>query len=316
MKLILALSFLAAVLWGAAEVAAQPIRIATWNMNNLHYVIGEPLRDQAPARSEQDYNILKKYRRRLNADIVALQEVNGPKAARLVFPAAQYELYVSGRYVEDIASGRPSDRIYTGFAVRRGVFDALAKRDYEALSVPHTDGRPTRWGTEILVEKQGRHLRLLSVHLKSGCIESSLENPTSSNCVTLSKQLAPLEAWIDQCAREKVPFVILGDLNRALDVHGQHDHLWREIDDADPTGLKLWRLPFRQESNCWRGTPLHHKNRSISCSSMSAPGKSWTGHPSESSPTIQVIRTFAIAPPPTTVRSWLRSTCRCTVHVT
>jgi exonuclease III len=67
----------------ASGAAAESIKIATWNMNNLHHVLGESLRDRAPARSEEDYELLRKYRDRLGADVIALQEVNGPKAAGL-----------------------------------------------------------------------------------------------------------------------------------------------------------------------------------------------------------------------------------------
>jgi hypothetical protein len=185
--------------------------------------------------------------------------VNGPKAAALVFPPDQYDLYFSGRYVEDLVTGKAtdpdpeqrSDRIYTGFAVRRGVFDAVSKRDVPSLGLIHAaDNRPVRWGTEILLEKDGQLLRLLSVHLKSGGHGGSLENPADPNCVTLAAQLSPLEAWIDEAAQELVPFVILGDWNRRIDRFGQDDHLWREIDDGDPPGLDLRRLPFDREAEC------------------------------------------------------------------
>jgi hypothetical protein len=33
----------------ANGAAAESIKVATWNMNNLHHVLGEPLRDRAPA---------------------------------------------------------------------------------------------------------------------------------------------------------------------------------------------------------------------------------------------------------------------------
>jgi endonuclease I/endonuclease/exonuclease/phosphatase family metal-dependent hydrolase len=243
----------------ASGAAAESIKVAAWNMNNLHHVVDEPLRSGAPARSEADYALLREYRDRLGADVIALQEVNGPKAAALVFPPDQYDVYFSGRYVEDLVTGKAtdpdpeqrSDRIYTGFAVRRGVFDAVSKRDVPSLGVTHTaDGRPIRWGTEILLEKDGQLLRLLSVHLKSGCHGGSLENPTDPNCVTLAAQLPPLEAWIDAAAQELVPFMILGDWNRRIDRFGQDDHLWREIDDGDPPGLDLRRLPFDREAEC------------------------------------------------------------------
>jgi hypothetical protein len=160
--------------------------------------------------------------------------VNGPKAAALVSPTNEYDLFFPGRYIEDLVTGKAtspdpeerSDRIYTSFAVRRGVFDAVSKRDVPSLGVIHApDGRPVRWGTEILLEKDGQLLRLLSVHLKSGCHEGSLETPTDPDCVTLAAQRAPLEVWIDEAAQELVPFAILGDWNRRIDRFGQDDHL-------------------------------------------------------------------------------------------
>src|SRR5918997_634740 len=77
--------------------AEETIRVATWNIANLHHVVGEALRPGAAVRSEGDYAILRKYARRMNADIVAMQEVNGPRAARLVFPVEEYDLFFSGR---------------------------------------------------------------------------------------------------------------------------------------------------------------------------------------------------------------------------
>ena len=240
--------------------ATETLRIATWNLNNLHDEIGVPLRDRTPARSSEDYAVLRKYAKRLNADIVALQEVNGPKAAKRVFPEAQYDLYFSGRYVDDREMSRESDRIYTGIAVRRGVFDAVSKRDVSSIGIAHTDGRPTRWGTELLLEKDGKRLVILSVHLKSGCFNGDLEYPTTDHCRTLAGQREPLEAWIDEHSRFQVPFVIAGDFNRRFDIHGESDHLWEEIDDGDPSGLDLWRLPFQKESDCWRDTRNHYKD--------------------------------------------------------
>jgi hypothetical protein len=123
------------------------------------------------------------------------------------------------------------------------------------------DGRPVRWGTEILVEKDGQLLRLLSVHLKSGCHDGSLENPTDPDCVTLAAQREPLEAWIDKAAQELVPFVMLGDFNRRIDRFDQDDHLWREIDDGVPPGLDLRRLPLSREAECNPSFPQQNVHR-------------------------------------------------------
>lgn len=243
----------------SVSATAEPIRIATWNLMNLHFVVGEPLRARAVARTEADYEMLRKYRDLLNADVVALQEVNGPKAARRVFDESAYELRFSGRYADDLATGRDTDHIYTGFAVRRGVFDSIVKRDVPELGV-RTGGdpsRPVRWGTELTLERGGRVLRLLAVHLKSGCHQGNLVAPRSDACDTLARQRAPLEAWIDRAAREKLPFLVLGDFNRRFDVYGARDHLWGEVDDGFPPGLDLHRLPDGQPSPCWEGSSHH-----------------------------------------------------------
>jgi hypothetical protein len=71
---------LAATILISATAEAATIKVAAWNLNNLHHVLGEPLRDRAPARSAEDYATLREYRDRVGADIYALQEVNGPKA--------------------------------------------------------------------------------------------------------------------------------------------------------------------------------------------------------------------------------------------
>ena len=53
--------------------------------------------------------------------------------------------------------------------------------------------------------------------------------------------------------------MVLGDFNRALDRHGPRDHLWRAIDDRDPPGLKLHRLPAGRKPACWRGTSRYRR---------------------------------------------------------
>jgi endonuclease/exonuclease/phosphatase family metal-dependent hydrolase len=149
----------------------------------------------------EDIEVLREVRDRIGADVIALQEVNGPRAAQLAFPPAEWDVVFSGRYADDLVTGRETDRIYTGFAIRHGMFDAVTKRDVPELSVLHEDERPTRWGTEILVEKDGQLLRLLSIHLKSSCHAGSLEPPSTAHCVTLAAQRAPLGNFFQLACR-------------------------------------------------------------------------------------------------------------------
>ena len=151
---------------------AASVRIASWNLNNLHFISGEALRARAPIRADRDFAILQQYGRRLDADIIALQEVNGPHAARRLFSESDYDIYFSGRYDQDTKSGHPSDRIYTGFAVRKNVFDSVTKSDYSELSVPHGNpSRPTRWGVMLKVELKGEFYTCLTSTLSLDVLE-------------------------------------------------------------------------------------------------------------------------------------------------
>ena len=239
---------------GTPPAPPEWIRIASWNLNLLHWRTGGAVWRGAPARSEGDYRTLARYARALAADVIAFQEVNGPRAAARVFPARDYDFHFSGRYDSRY------DDIYVGFAVRRGRFDRVAKRDVPALGLGAGSRYELRWGVDLAVRRGGRELRLLNVHLKSRCFTKSLEEPRSRHCRKLARQIEPLESWIDARWREGAPFVVLGDFNRAMDRHGTRDHLWRALDDRDPPGLKLHRLPSGQSPACWRGTSRYHRH--------------------------------------------------------
>ena len=238
---------------GKPPAPAEWIRIASWNLNRLHWRTGGALWRGAVARIREDYRILARYARVLDADVIALQEVNGPRAAARVFPPRDYDLHFSGRH------DARYDDIYNGFAVRKGAFDRVVKRDHEALGLGPGSRYQLRWGVDLMVARDGRKLRLLNVHLKSKCFNKSLRTPRSRSCRTLARQVEPLEAWIDARWREGVPFVVLGDFNREFDRHGPRDHLWAAIADGDPPGLELRRLSAGRDPACWRGTSRHHR---------------------------------------------------------
>ena len=238
---------------GRPPAPAEWIRIASWNLNLLHWRTGGALWRGAVARSDEDYRTLARYARGLNADVIAFQEVNGPRAAARVFPSRDYSLHFSGRYDSRY------DDIYNGFAVRKGRFDQVVKRDHEALGLGSIDRYQLRWGVDLMISRNGRRLRLLNVHLKSKCFSNSLTNPRSRSCRKLAQQIEPLEAWIDARWREGVPFVVLGDFNREIGRYGRRDHLWSAIADGDPPGLELHRLSAGRDQACWRGTSRHHR---------------------------------------------------------
>jgi endonuclease/exonuclease/phosphatase family metal-dependent hydrolase len=226
--------------------AASPaeLKIATWNLE--WFMTPETLRGLTPAclpkeaprdgarravpcdvahelaRSGEDIAALRRHARRLDADVISLQEVDGPDAARLVFPG--YEFCFSSRVAVQ----------NNGFAIRRGLA-FICGPEVQDLSL----GDDVRRGVELrLFPGTPRELRLLSVHLKSGCARDPLDSRRSS-CVQLAAQVPPLERWIDAQAALRVPFAVLGDFNRDLRREPAGPSLWADIDDSEPQDADL-----------------------------------------------------------------------------
>ncbi len=228
------------------------IRVATWNVEYLiapetHAALRDSCEEKGdrimgwqraipctiarrPARSEADFAALRKYAARLDADVVALQETDGPEVARRVFPG--YEFCFSTRpHVQK-----------NGFAIRRGL-PFRCEAEYLPLSL----GDVVRRGVVVtLFPDSPQEMTWMSVHLKSGCPDGSLMAATP-DCDLIRKQIAPLEAWIDAQARSGKRFGVLGDFNRrfslergpARDAAGNLLAMWPEIDDADPPAADL-----------------------------------------------------------------------------
>ena len=228
----------------SSHAAPAELKIATWNLE--WFMTPETLRALTPActpadaprigarrsvpcdvahglaRSREDIAALKRHARALGADVVALQEVDGPEAARLVFP--DHEFCFSGRIAVQ----------NNGFAIRRGV-PFLCGPELTDLSL----NDDVRRGVELrLFPGTAKEMRLLSVHLKSGCARDSLES-TRASCGELARQLPVLERWIDAQAADHKPFAVLGDFNRDLRREPAGLSIWTEIDDADPPDADL-----------------------------------------------------------------------------
>ena len=83
----------------------------------------------------------------------------------------------------------------------------------------------------------GRDLRLLSVHLRTGCwgAKQDGDGGRAETCATLRGQMLLLRAWADARRAEGTAFVILGDFNRRLAVPG--DWAWRLL---SPPSARLY----------------------------------------------------------------------------
>jgi hypothetical protein len=127
------------ICWALASVGASApeaprnatLKISTWNLEWLIAPITfKPLKSscvprgtqafanerrlpcdvaQRLERSSRDFATLARYARTLDADVIALQEVDGPEAARLVFPGYEF-CFTGSRHLQN-----------TGFAFRAGL---------------------------------------------------------------------------------------------------------------------------------------------------------------------------------------------------
>ncbi len=219
MRLILAFA-LACLLAGPAF--ATDLKIATWNLAWLTLrPAGDPaIPPDVPRRGPADLDRLAGYARRLNADVVALQEVDGPEVAARVFDARNYSFV----FAEE------NDVQRVGFALHRSL-RVTRNPDLAALDVQARSRFSLRRGVDVTLEAGGQKLRLLAVHLKSSCHDGALANPNNPNCQALAAQVPVLAAWIADRRREGVAFAILGDFNRRL---SQRDEMFQALQAAAP----------------------------------------------------------------------------------
>jgi endonuclease/exonuclease/phosphatase family metal-dependent hydrolase len=208
------------------------LKIATWNMNWLTTrSAGDPdLPADVTPRSDEDFGRLAQYAKELNADVVAIQEIDGFSAASKVFARDQYSIHMTHDHVVQ----------RVGIVVRRGLHYDI-NPDVTALG-----GHHLRSGADITLHIGGADLRILAVHLKKGCREIPLPKAKSRVCEELRAQVPPLADWITARRQEGVPFLILGDFNRWMD---GNDTFLAELRNAAP----LVRATEGQSSPCWGG---------------------------------------------------------------
>ena len=209
-----------------AASLVRGIRLASWNMEWLD-VPGRGLK----SRTKSDYAQLAQHAARLEADVIAVQEVASELALALVFPPEQYGYHLAAR--------GGSQR--SGFVFKRGL-PVVKHPDLSELAGEHL-----RAGADLGIRLGDQELRLLSVHLKAFCVTGPI-NTKDRDCAQLKAQLPALESWVDARAREGVAFAVVGDFNRL--VADPKDELWRDLDDGEPAELKLVQATPARRAQC------------------------------------------------------------------
>jgi endonuclease/exonuclease/phosphatase family metal-dependent hydrolase len=222
---------------------ASTLRLASWNLEFLAAADGSGCNPRTAA----DYAAMRAVVDSLNADVIAFEEAESVEAASRVFDPAHYTVVMEARPGRPggACSAQQPNQIFirqaVGFAIRRGLSFVRAP-DLTELEVGNAN---LRSGVDITVTpKGGMPLRLLAVHLKSGCFEGT----TGTACPQLLKQIPVVAKWIDEAAAGPTRFAVLGDWNRRLGLPG--DAFWATIDDASPPNADLRLADERVAPRC------------------------------------------------------------------
>ncbi|MCX5617360.1 endonuclease/exonuclease/phosphatase family protein [Bombella sp. TMW 2.2543] len=205
----LGLSFLSLMLLVSTAQASESLKLTSWNMDwlTLRPANDHALPADAPTRTAADFAALRHYAAKLHSDVLAFEEVDSLEAAQQVFPAEDYDLYITPDHI--------TQRV--GLAVRRDAgLTVTINPEVTALNIPqHGRHYPLRGGMDVTLQKRSSSLRLLVVHLKTGCWAQPLTAKKRA-CTLLYEQFHVIENWILDRLDDGIPFAILGDFNRRL----------------------------------------------------------------------------------------------------
>lgn len=228
---------------GDGPSSSTAIKLAAWNVEHLAEADGSGCRP----RTEADYAAMRAYVAELDADVIAFQEVESKAAAERVFDPATYTVVIEERVGTNRrgpCGGREGLTINaqrTGFAIRNGIpFER--QPDFTDLQVGNPD---LRSGVDLVVRPRGGEpIRVLSVHLKSGCSSGD----RNEACPVLFEQVPVMERWIDERSVEGTRFAVMGDFNRRLAM--PDDAVWSEWDDTSPQNADLALASGDQSARC------------------------------------------------------------------
>lgn len=208
-------------------------RFVTWNIEHLAENNGEG----CVARNDEDYAKLRSFASTMDADVVALQEVESVKAVARVFPESEWDIVLSSRpdseTYECWGNGRPSTQQKVAIVIRKGIeFETL--EDFSELAI----GNPgLRYGVVIRLTGIPEPIDVLAIHLKSGCFVNDYSASDRDACETFERQVPVLDKWVEEKVKEEIPFVILGDFNHRITT--PDNRFWEDLEDMDGNQISI-----------------------------------------------------------------------------
>lgn len=227
-----------ASLLNSPNAKAEILKVATWNVEWLltqKDLKKTTIPNNVILRNTKDFKRLLTYIHKLNADIIALQEVGSIETLQEIIPKEQYLFFISDDLIAQ----------HTAIAIRKNPNYSIERHvDVSALShIEHT--HILRSGLDITIHTKKDSLRLLVVHLKSGC-QSYLLNSRKMDCIILKQQIPFLQEWIQARIKEQQAFIILGDFNRNISVN---DDFFKSLSPSSPLTIPTAKFA----TPCWGG---------------------------------------------------------------
>lgn len=205
---------------------------------------------------QRKQRIASMIQQQMRPDVIALQEINGAAAARELLGSGYEVCSYEGHKVQRLA-----------FGWRKELGKGRCSVEWN-LSLPQRAAiDQVRPGLALTLEREGKTLRFLTVHLKSSCVSpldghnpqypapasearGQLDGPNPA-CESLQQQVEPLKAWVAAQSEGADGLVLLGDFNRNLSheasesanlptrgaANGRVRNLWRALNEG--RSLKL-----------------------------------------------------------------------------
>lgn len=191
---------------------AGDLKVVTWNIEHLAEHNGKGCK----ARNNEDYAKLRNYAHALNADVVALQEVESADAVHRVFPRTQWQVILSNRVDSQTytcrKSGRQSTQQKVAYAIKKTI-DVT----HTAHLTQFSDLQPgLRQGLQVSLSHGGETINLVNLHLKSGCFTQDYLKQDKEACQLLGQQANILDRFLEAKPLDKTHWVVLGDFNHRL----------------------------------------------------------------------------------------------------
>ena len=218
----------------APFLSAQEVRVASWNIEHLAEHNGAG----CVPRSTLDYEQLRDFSQLLNANIIALQEVENTAAVERIFPKSEWNIVLSDRPYSTTYRCRGNDQESTqqrvAVVLRKGIKYQINK-SFRELGLK-MEG--LRYGVVVEVFGDRDTINLMAVHLKSGCFVDDYSTSKLRACEVLGTQIETLDDWIENSIRGNKKFMVLGDFNRRLT--RENSMFWNKLVEMNnrPIGIK------------------------------------------------------------------------------